>query len=338
MNHRIIAVDFDGTLCENKWPEIGEPNEELIEYLKKAQADGDKLILWTARNEEQTQKAVDWCKEQGLIFDAVNDNLPENIEHFGGNSRKVYATDYIDDKNLPIASCREKSNMEVWAENEVALACKHENPNRKDEEWDYDCACYESALKAFRSLCEDGYSGFSIGLTKAILNRLIDHKALLPIEDTEDVWNDISDVSGLNGEKVSYQCKRMSSLFKDVYADGTVKYHDNDRCYGVDVRTDSSYHMGLVGNIVDEMFPITMPYIPEDRPYKVYTEDFLTDQAEGDFDTVGVLYLITPTLKLVKINRYFKAAENGFDEIDEVEYRQRREAAKARTEAADGEK
>lgn len=346
MNHRIIAVDFDGTLCENKWPEIGEPNRELIEYLKKAQSDGDKLILWTARNEEQTQKAVDWCKEQELIFDAVNDNLPENIEYFGGNSRKVYATDYIDDKNLPIASCRKKSKMEFWAENEVTLAYHLENPDQKDEEWDYGCACYESALKAFRSLCEDGHSGFSIALTKAILNRLIDCKPLIPIEDTEDVWSAISDVSGLNSEKVSYQCKRMYSLFKDVYTDGSIKYCDMDRYCGVDIKTDSTYSsFSLISHIVDEMFPITMPYMPEDRPYEVYTEDFLTDPEEGDFDTVGVLYVITPSLERVEINRYFKAAENRFDEptnstywteIGEAEYRQRREAAKARTETADG--
>lgn len=74
--------------------------------------------------------------------------------------------------------------MERWAENEVAIACRRENPDRKDGEWDYGCACYESALKAFGSLCEDGHSGFSIGLTKAILNRLINNKPLLPIEDT----------------------------------------------------------------------------------------------------------------------------------------------------------
>ena len=62
-------------------------------------------------------------------------------------------------------------------------------PSRKDGEWDYGCACYESALKAFGSLCEDGHSGFSIGLTKAILNRLINNKPLLPIEDTDEVWS-----------------------------------------------------------------------------------------------------------------------------------------------------
>lgn len=84
MKQNIIAVDFDGTLCENKWPEIGMPNEELIEHLKKRQANGEKLILWTSRNEEQTKEAVEWCKKYGLVFDAVNDNLPEIVEAFGG--------------------------------------------------------------------------------------------------------------------------------------------------------------------------------------------------------------------------------------------------------------
>lgn len=67
-------------------------------------------------------------------------------------------------------------NMKSWAEREVEIACKHENPDRKEGEWDYGCACYESALKAFKSLMEDGHSGFSIAMTKHILNRLIDHK------------------------------------------------------------------------------------------------------------------------------------------------------------------
>lgn len=212
MKQNIIAVDFDGTLCENKWPEIGMPNEELIEYLKRRQTNGEKLILWTSRNEEQTKDAVEWCKDHGLVFDAVNDNLPEIVEAFGGNCRKIFANEYIDDRNRSIGSCREKSSMERWAENEVAIACQRENPDRKDGEWDYGCACYESALKAFRSLCEDGHSGFSIGLTKAILNRLIENKPLLPIEDTDDGWNKCN-FERKDGSK-EYQSKRMSSLFK----------------------------------------------------------------------------------------------------------------------------
>ena len=50
MKQNIIAVDFDGTLCSNQFPKIGAPNEELIDYLKKRQANGEKLILWTSRN------------------------------------------------------------------------------------------------------------------------------------------------------------------------------------------------------------------------------------------------------------------------------------------------
>ena len=98
----IIAVDFDGTLCKNAWPDIGEPNWELIELLKKRQAEGDKLILWTCRTGKQLVNASKWCSERGLIFDALNDNLPESIEMFGNNSRKVFADMYIDDKSFTV--------------------------------------------------------------------------------------------------------------------------------------------------------------------------------------------------------------------------------------------
>ena len=325
MENNIIAVDFDGTLCENKWPEIGMPNEELIEYLKKRQTNGEKLILWTNRVGNRLDEAVKWSAEKGLVFDAVNENLPEIVEAFGVDSRKIFANEYIDDRNRSIGSCREKSSIERWAENEVAIACCREKPDRKDGEWDYGCACYESALKAFHSLCEDGHSGFSIGLTKAILNRLINNKPLLPIEDTDEVWSDISDMSGLKGEECNYQCKRMSSLFKYVYADGTVKYRDVDRYHGVNINCpDAPYHSGLIDTVMDELYPITMPYMPADRAYKVYTEEFLVDPKNGDFDTVGILYVITPSLERVEINRYFKEAPNGFAEIDEAEYVKRK--------------
>ena len=323
--NKIIAVDFDGTLCENKWPEIGAANDELIEYLKKRQASGDKIILWTCRVGELLQQAVRFCYNRGLIFDAVNENLPETLERMDGDRRKIFANEYIDDRNVPIDICREKSNMECWAENEVAIACRREKPDRKDGEWDYGCACYESALKAFQSLCNDGHSGFSIGLTKAILNRLINNKPLLPIEDTDEVWSDISDMSGLKGEERNYQCKRMSSLFKYVYADGTIKYRDVDRYYGVNInKPDAPYHSGLIDTVMDELYPITMPYMPADRAFKIYMEDFLVDPAKGDYDTVGILYVITPSMDKVAINRYFKEAPNGFAEIDEAEYVKRK--------------
>ena len=96
----VIAVDFDGTLCENKWPDIGMPNNNLISYLRCEQECKDaKIILWTCRHGRKLKHAVKWCKDQGLIFDAVNKNLPEVIRHFGSDTRKIFAHEYIDDKN-----------------------------------------------------------------------------------------------------------------------------------------------------------------------------------------------------------------------------------------------
>lgn len=89
MDNKIIAVDFDGTLCEYQWPEIGEPKKEVITYLKERQAAGDKLILWTCRVGEMLEKAVKWCAGQGLEFDAVNKNLPEIIAEYGTDTRKI---------------------------------------------------------------------------------------------------------------------------------------------------------------------------------------------------------------------------------------------------------
>lgn len=95
---KIIAVDFDGTLCENKWPEIGKPNREIIEYLKKERRNGAKLVLWTCRVESALQDAIRWCFTQGLVFNAFNTNLPEVIEEFGSDARKIFAHEYIDDR------------------------------------------------------------------------------------------------------------------------------------------------------------------------------------------------------------------------------------------------
>ena len=94
----VIAVDFDGTLCEDAFPEIGAPNIYLIEALKSHQKNGDKLILWTCRCGEYLDNAVEWCKEQGLIFDAINKNVPDVVAKYGEGGPKVFADLYIDDR------------------------------------------------------------------------------------------------------------------------------------------------------------------------------------------------------------------------------------------------
>lgn len=72
---KIIAVDFDGTLCEEKWPEIGSANQPIIDELIRRKENGDKLILWTCRCGSLLDAAILWCLNHGLEFDAVNDNL-----------------------------------------------------------------------------------------------------------------------------------------------------------------------------------------------------------------------------------------------------------------------
>lgn len=96
----IIAVDFDGTLCRNAYPNIGEPKEDIISMIKLLKREGAQLILWSCRNGEQLQQAVEWCRSYGLEFDAVNQNLPEIQQAWGGDTRKVFADMYIDDRNL----------------------------------------------------------------------------------------------------------------------------------------------------------------------------------------------------------------------------------------------
>lgn len=95
----VWAVDFDGTLCRNKWPDIGEPNMELIEQLKLARQSGVAVILWTCREGEAQARAVLWCAGFDLYFDAVNRNVPERIAMYGADSRKVSADRYIDDRS-----------------------------------------------------------------------------------------------------------------------------------------------------------------------------------------------------------------------------------------------
>lgn len=95
---KIIAVDFDGTLCENRWPEIGEPNWEVINYLKDQKKQGAKIILWTCREGIDAVNAIMWCEGHGLCPDACNENLPEMIERFGNDCRKISADEFIDDR------------------------------------------------------------------------------------------------------------------------------------------------------------------------------------------------------------------------------------------------
>ncbi len=99
MNLR-IAVDFDGTIVEHKYPEIGEVKLFAFETLKALQKKGFRLILWTFRAGKELEEAVEFCRNNGIEFYAVNKNYPEEVFDEETVSRKIDADIYIDDKNL----------------------------------------------------------------------------------------------------------------------------------------------------------------------------------------------------------------------------------------------
>ena len=219
------------------------------------------------------------------------------------------------------------SDMYEWAKEEVRLACLHENPtmafdeNGMPETFDYGCACFASALKAYKTLLDDGHSGFSFPLTVDILNLLCKNIPLSPIEDIPEVWNEVP-YSGKNGEKL-YQCKRRHSLFKTVKDDGTVVYNDFGRVVAHEVDEHVHFTSGFITDLIEEMYPIVVPYIVDTEPYDVSVHEFLVDPKNGDFDTVGVIEVKTPSGEIVPINRYFKVSDKWYVEISEKEYKKR---------------
>ena len=171
----------------------------------------------------------------------------------------------------------------------------------------------------------DGHSGFSIQITKSILNRLIDGKCLTPIEDTEDIWNEVTREMDTKDGRREFQCKRMSSLFKTVASDGTTTYSDVDRVCGINANSpDLAFTNGLMTRLIDKLFPITMPYLPSTKKYRVFSEDFLVDPKNGDYDTVAYLYILTPSDKRIELNRYFKEEDGKMVPIEKAEYEERK--------------
>ncbi len=95
----IIAIDFDGTIVEHRYPDIGKQVPFAFDTLKALQKKGHRLILWTHRSGEPLKKAVNYCSDHGVEFYAVNKNYPEELWD-NELSRKINADIYVDDRNL----------------------------------------------------------------------------------------------------------------------------------------------------------------------------------------------------------------------------------------------
>lgn len=217
----------------------------------------------------------------------------------------------------------EKTISDKWAEKELDYWYHEKDTDNFLRS--YHRYCGNSALKAFESLCEDNHSGLTMSITRDILYRLTNHIPLTKIEDTDDVWKELGKTKYDNPHLKRYQCKRMSSLFKEVYSDGTIKYTENHRYYEKDmygISTDVKSCPVVINRIMDELYPITMPYLPDDKPYYIYREMYrVSSKIDTKIDTkIAIRYILTPSNDLIKVNRYFKLGDYC-SEISEEEYK-----------------
>lgn len=214
-------------------------------------------------------------------------------------------------------------SLKSWAEQEVQFAIDSLSKS-EDKDIEYNIMCLKSALKVFNSLVDDGHSGMSIQITKAMLNRLIDGKPLVPIYESTDEWSLVrTDDTGVS----HYQSIRMSSLFKNVNLDGDVNYLDIDRfiCYDLQRYNEGiivPYHNRFINEYMETLYPLHFPYYGD--KYKVFVEEFLVDSRNGDFDTFEIIKMVDDTNNTVEIHRYFKEVDSQWVEISKEEYEDRK--------------
>lgn len=221
----------------------------------------------------------------------------------------------------------EKDSAMVWATKEVELAIASEKAASEDsDEEKYGVMCYEIAMKAYQTLRRYKLNDFNTQVVKSILNRLIDGKCLTPIEDTPDIWSDVTgEFSDWKDGAQHYQSNRMSSLFKQISPDGEVTYSDINRVQCIDIGAPNlPYTNGFATRLIDKIFPISMPYLPANKKFRLFTEKFLVDPKNGDYDTIAYLYILMPDGKTIELNRYFKEENGQMVKIESAEFDERK--------------
>lgn len=217
-------------------------------------------------------------------------------------------------------------NMTDWARSEVEHIRK---AFKKDDDIkDYAMACYETALKAFETVCEAGLTGFQVPIVKQIFDALIDGRPLSKLEESPDIWSD--KIVAENEKGKLFQCVRRTSLFKHIHDDGSVSYSDVDRVTMHEMNTGTYWHSGFITQMIDEMFPITFPYCPPKKKYVVHVANYLTDRKNGDYDTMHIVSIDCPDGTHNYLDRFFKDTKDGFAEIDKEEFEERVQMHNAR--------
>ncbi len=119
-----IAVDFDGTIVEHKYPEIGKEVMFALQTLRTLQEQGHQLILWTYRSGKELDDAVEYCRRNGIEFYAINSSYPEEEFDEDYDSRKIDADIFIDDRNI--------GGLPSWGEI-YQMIKPHEKPTLEEE-------------------------------------------------------------------------------------------------------------------------------------------------------------------------------------------------------------
>ncbi len=173
---------------------------------------------------------------------------------------------------------------------------------------EYELLCYDDAMKALELLCKDA-SGYSIGVTMKYLNRMVKCLPMVPIDEKD---------FGLYFERKiigSHQCPRMSSLFMRIDDERNVTYSDIDRVVTKVISNGSTWSSSFITNIVDKMYPITLPYMPTGQTYVANVEEFLFDKNNGDYDAIHFVSLVNPDGKVEQIDRFFMEFGGKFEEV-----------------------
>lgn len=219
--------------------------------------------------------------------------------------------DEINDVKAPVET-NEESPMIKWARREVEIVLQQ--LTQRQPITDYDRECYTAALEAFEFLCKQGHSGYSFTETFKILTRLCNKQPLCYINEDDfeqeglGIDNCNREINGPVIGKTSYQCLRMPSLFKHVWEDGKVTYSDHDRILCVDSENiNATFYWGFAAQFVNQMFPITLPYMPmPGKYYRIYVTSFTANS----MDVCAINQIVEPSGNIVKVDRYFKFTDD----------------------------
>lgn len=222
-------------------------------------------------------------------------------------------------------------DLKKWARREIDIFISDDkNEQKQTGEMDKTIADHcECAYEAFCTLLDNIGDLKNPGVAKGILDCLLREEPLSPIEDNEEDWTLVQGLyyyeKGTQHQAQPfsiYQCNRRPSLFKKVLNDGHTIFTDASRSVCIDVNTGIEYTGGPGQMVLDELFPITMPYSPIGK-IKIFTDSFKCyEDTKGEYDTFGVLYFKNINDRLINVNKYFKEDPNTKEmvEIDNREY------------------